>query len=673
LPGVARLANVYNVDTTSGRSEQLTPTIQSTEEVQFETVSPDGKNMLYDYSEQGQTIYSTLQPVSNRSYITSIANDDVSNAIWMDNDHILVARVHSGVEELDIHTGAPVQYFASLMNIHLLFYHSPYLYFQDAQQTVMFRSNLLTGERKQLTSATGGVNFTNCVLNPDGSRLYCEAQSNQFSRFGPGLYMVNSDGSGLQSLNRRGILLGFTPDRALLFLQAASNNYQVVKLGQGTQQDQVLLKNAAPTTALIGPGDVMLAPDGHGLIVQDGNQDDTPRGVWYDDLTAKTSRELFTYAPDANGHLIGWDQLLVKGAAPVPGVNVTPTATAPGTPTVPVLDPFGGWNGVVLITGTGTTYHFVSSYNYLNGDHRLLANLGANIQFDGVASSGLDMLYHVDIGQRTLFYTLHQLPGQGYFYESGQDNVLNAIWMPDSIHALIATIDAGVIEVNTQTGLAQPFLPSLRVQALKFYRDGYLYFLGGPDRSVDTLFRIDITSGVVQQVTAHSTGGDFWLSPDGLTVYYKNEGPAGQAGIYAMSSDGTRGGVIRGDGTPIGYAPDDSLVIMREVDHRFQVVQLGATPQQDRVLLSDAAPGAISLCAPSFVGETASISGETICDTTNVALAPYGHALIVVASYANGSSKVWSDDLATGKQFVMLTPSPATTLIVPGWDRIEVP
>jgi hypothetical protein len=363
--------------------------------------------------------------------------------------------------------------------------------------------------------------------------------------------------------------------------------------------------------------------------------------------------------------VIGWDQLPVSANAPTPGYTVqsqiSPTASATSAPGAL----YGGWNGAVFVSGTGAGYHLISSYNYLNGDHRTLTSLGANIQFDGVAASGLDMLYHANIGQLTLFYTLHQLSGQGYFFELQQDNVLNTIWMPDSIHVLIATIDEGVIEVNTQTGQSQPFLPSLRVQALKFYRDGYLYFLGGPDLAGDTLYRINITTGVVKQVTIRSMGGDFWLSPDGTTVYFKNSGPVGQAGVYAVSSDGTKGGVIRGDGTPIGYAPDDSLVIMLEVNNRFEVVQLGATPQQDHVLLSNAAPGALSLCDLSFVS-------DTICDTTNIALAPYSHALIVVASYADGSRKVWSDNLTTGKQFVILTPAPATTLMVPGWDRVVV-
>ena len=67
----------------------------------------------------------------------------------------------------------------------------------------------------------------------------------------------------------------------------------------------------------------MLAPDGHGLVVQDGNRADAVRGVWYDDLTTQTSRELFTYLPGSYEQLIGWDQLRVTSTTATPGASVT--------------------------------------------------------------------------------------------------------------------------------------------------------------------------------------------------------------------------------------------------------------------------------------------------------------------------------------------------------------
>ena len=147
--------------------------------------------------------------------------------------------------------------------------------------------------------------------------MYCEGQGNRFSRAGNNLYLVNGDGLGVQPLSRRGILLGFAPDHTLLFLQVMFNNYQVVKLGATLQQDRVVMHNAAPASATIGTGDAMLAPDGHGMVVQVNETSASLRGVWYDDFATQTSREVFSYAPGASGQIIGWDQLPVS-ASPLP-------------------------------------------------------------------------------------------------------------------------------------------------------------------------------------------------------------------------------------------------------------------------------------------------------------------------------------------------------------------
>ena len=323
LTSLPAISKFYNVDTTSGAQEQMMPTDQFARDAQYERVSPDGKEVLYHFTAQGQIVYTTLQLGKHGSYITRVPTGGANNAIWLDNEHILVAFAQSGVEEFDIHTGIAVKQFASLTNVYLLFYHAPYLYFQNAQQTVIYRSNLATGEKEQLIADTGDLYFTHCVMNPTGSGIYCEGQTDKLSRSGSALYMVNGDGSGARALSRRGILLGFAPDNALLFLQVALNNYQVVKLGSTPQQDRVIMNNAAPATAFVGAGDAMLAPDGHGLVVQDGNRADSPRGVWYDDLATQTSRELFTYVPGTYEQLIGWDQLRVNGSTATPGASVS--------------------------------------------------------------------------------------------------------------------------------------------------------------------------------------------------------------------------------------------------------------------------------------------------------------------------------------------------------------
>ncbi len=325
LPAVSKL---YNVDTASGAREPMTTTGRPAEETQYETVSPDGKDVLYHFSAQGQVVYTTLQLGQRGAYVTRVPAGGANNAIWMDNDHILIAFARGGVEEFDLHTGIAVKQFASLTNVYLLFYHVPYLYFQDAQQKVIYRSNLATGEKERLMPDAGGLYFTHCVLNPAGSGIYCEGRSDKFSRSGSDLYMVSGDGSGVQALSRRGILLGFAPDHTLLYLQVALNNYQVVKLGQTPRQDRVVMNNAAPASALVEAGDALLAPDGHGLVVQDGNLADSMRGVWYDDFTRQTSQELFTYLPGSSGKIVGWDQLRVNGTTPASGTPMSPLQIA---------------------------------------------------------------------------------------------------------------------------------------------------------------------------------------------------------------------------------------------------------------------------------------------------------------------------------------------------------
>ena len=328
ISSIPAVSKFYNVSTITGASEQVTPTSMPAQDIQYEdmqydAVSPDGKNILFHFSVQGRTLYAVLQLRESGNIVAHVAYPDASNVIWMDNDHILVAY-ERGVEEFDIHTGSAVRQFASLVNVHLLFYHAPYLYFQNAQQSALYSSNLATGGQAQLIAGRSGLSFARCVLNPVVVIIYCEGRSNRFSHAGSDLYQMSGDGLGVQALSRKGILLGFAPDHALLFLQVTFNNYQVVKLGETLSQDRVVMNNAAPASATIGTGDAMLAPDGHGLVVQDSNTTASTRGVWYDDLTTQTSRQLFSYLPGVSGQLIGWDQLSVDGPTATPGASGSP-------------------------------------------------------------------------------------------------------------------------------------------------------------------------------------------------------------------------------------------------------------------------------------------------------------------------------------------------------------
>ena len=106
-------------------------------------------------------------------------------------------------------------------------------------------------------------------------------------------------------------------------------------------------------------------------------------------------------------------------------------------------------------------------------------------------------------------------------------------------------------------------------------------------------------------------------------------------------------------------------MIMRNSNGRFQIVKVGATRQQDQVVFADAAPGAVSLCPRNVLGNEGNI-----CDY-NIALAPYDHAAIVQATFADGTNKLWSDNLITKKQFILQVGVGSGTLVqLLGWDRL---
>ncbi len=354
-------------------------------------------------------------------------------------------------------------------------------------------------------------------------------------------------------------------------------------------------------------------------------------------------------------------------SSPTTSSSPTPASSPAATPSPATTLPYGGWDfSMIAVPSSDGSQLTIENYNFASGTHTTLGSqpIPANATFDGISPDGKDLLYQFSSSGHTYYARLlTPLANTGFFFELTDQNAGNAIWMPDSQHVLIATNNTGILEVDTLTGQSSPFLSPLNGYTLVSYHNGYLYYRNG-----QFLYRINLTTRVVQTVISmHGINPNVWFSPDGSLIYFASAPSASNMGLYSVNVDGSNQQLLRSAGEPIGFAADNSLLFMRLVNGQFQVVKLGATPQQDQVLLANAAPGAISLC-PARMNVP-----NQICDNF-IAMAPYGHALIVQGTGADGTYHVWSDDLATNKQ-TELYPSPnnRTAVQLPGWDTIPVP
>ncbi len=324
--------------------------------------------------------------------------------------------------------------------------------------------------------------------------------------------------------------------------------------------------------------------------------------------------------------------------------------------------------GLTLVAPGVAKLMGIDNYNPANGQHVELvpsSRIPADVRLEGVAPDGHNLLYRFSTSGHTFYSTLGHT---SFFYELNDDNAGNAIWM-DNDHALVATRHDGVVQVNIHTGASTDLFPALQVDHLRLFHAPYLYFTGPAGPGTSALYRININaSDVAQVVTMYVAGTDYWLSPDGSTIYYTPSEQYGAPRILSISGDGayagesvgvTPAGYIR----PVGFAADNSLEAMRISSGKFQVIKYEASGQQLQVILDDAAPGAVSLCGPGVVA--------IICDS-NISFAPNGHGLVVNAFYKDGHQQLWFDDLTTRKPGLLLTLDRNTDVQLPGWDRIPV-
>ena len=373
------------------------------------------------------------------------------------------------------------------------------------------------------------------------------------------------------------------------------------------------------------------------------------RGRWMEYLSIAVAAALVLATIGVLGRFV----LFHGGAGSASSSNGTGT-----TSNGPVQTQSASWSSVIVTyTLNGTS--FITNYNPLSGQHVELASFThGQVAVDGVAHNGHQVLYHVYDGSQTRYYVypdtqtpVYTTPGQGG----------SGIWSSgDNDHYLFINTQQGIAQIDMVThsshllSIPKPATSPMAV----FYRDNYLYYVQAPNPlasySSGILYRLNISDNQSNptQVTPCSHATNPWLSPGGSTIYY-NCGSQGQNALYAVNVDGTNAHLLRTDAGPlIGYAADNSLIVLRVNEPHLQVIQLGANVQQDRVLLSDIAPGAVSLQA------------------SDIAVAPYGYAEVTSATYANNMGKLWYGDLMTQATQEVQLPMGVHNVHAIGWDKL---
>ena len=361
--------------------------------------------------------------------------------------------------------------------------------------------------------------------------------------------------------------------------------------------------------------------------------------------------------------------------APPAAKNPSPPQHRQPTPGAPVAN--DGWNdvfiGLTVLSAAGMVKGFTFyNYNAPDGQMKQLESSTQtlyDLNLEGISRDGQSLLYDETSADRQQKTYATYSPAFGIHQVYQLDAALggNAIWM-DAEHVLVQDVDGTVVELDARSGLPQHTWP-IQTSKLEFYRQPFLYFLGAQHLIPDALYRVNLAeaNAAPQQVTKAVPGAHFWLSIDGTTVFYANRSSSGEQGIYAVSSDGTNFRLLRaGPGIPIGYADDNALMLLQQVDRRLEVVQMGTTPTQpERIVLADAAPGATSLCGSGRI-----LAIIEICDQ-NVALEPYGHGLLLNVYYANGSHSLVYDDLVSGSSRTILNLPVNTAVQLPGWSKMS--
>lgn len=314
------------------------------------------------------------------------------------------------------------------------------------------------------------------------------------------------------------------------------------------------------------------------------------------------------------------------------------------------------WSSVI-ITLTRGNQKIITITDSATGKSAVLASSRYinDTTIDGVSHDGYQVLYHVFDGRVTRYYLQPSTQNTILYTVAGKGGP--ALWSTDDSSVFISTPE-GIEKVDVSAHTTTLILSTFKSPDLRFYRDGYPYFVVSTNTST-ALNRMNLATGEVTPITAQfcQFSYDFWLSTSGTIVYYRCR--TNQTALYGVASNGTKSSLLRANtGRIIGYDAEGEPLTLLKANTAFQIVKLGANTQQDQTIVADVAPGASNL------------------DVDSIAVAPYGFSLLALAHYANGIGKLWYDDLVSQKQVAISTVFDAqlvSSLQIGGWARLQVP
>lgn len=373
---------------------------------------------------------------------------------------------------------------------------------------------------------------------------------------------------------------------------------------------------------------------------------------------------------------------------PTPTATARPTLTPTATPTpaptpTPIPAPGVGWVATVLGIGVSTSAKGMISETVQNYDPttrrgRIIVTppAGSGVVLFDISPNGRELAYAVETGFGATCYVA-ALDGSGSHAVAQIALGAGAAWEHDSRHLalsdgmhiiLVDTVTGGQQTLTTFGGTPMFFSPN---DAVLYYTTTTMGSSPGPLYTT-TLFAVALATPqapwqIVRIVGNLNPGfglgaADYQFptmllpGPDGQTIYYYNPYLGiGVGGIYAVSVNGGTPRLIRSVGYPEGFAGSGALIAILPAPHGMELVELGASPAQDRVLIANIMPTPNTGFVPI------------------VAVRPYGDAALAAGEvFAQGTftAYVWYANLVTGQMSLVIRQPDIALFAIDGWDIV---